>query len=381
MRLRSLSYVTMAAFGVACHTTSNSSQSSSSLINAPGPSQSSDAAQNSGSCEEMAEAGASDAAADGGSGTSITLACLDSVDGQVEAVFWAFNSGSSGVDFPFGDTNRVSPGEPVQGQPWHFKGHSGDGFRVLFNGTAITWTLGSQSMTIDSGAAPCGPNVGCARESYGSTTEGLTYGPCAYCGDGSCSQDLENGISCPADCQAPEPTLACVRDLGNGKYEARFGYSNSSTRQQVPESIYNQYNPGSADHGPPTEFWYGDFAQAFGIVFDGNPLTYTLGSVSVVASKDSPPCTDTCAYVDGKCTCDQCIPICGDGVCSEGRCDICTADCACGPSQVCINGGACARPAECGIDWECGCGTSFGVHVDCGPCSIGTCNDHICVNQ
>ena len=132
----------------------------------------------------MAEAGASDAAADGGSGTSITLACLDSVDGQVEAVFWAFNSGSSGVDFPFGIDHRVSPGEPVQGQPWHFKGHSGDGFRVLFNGTAITWTLGSQSMTIDSGAAPCGPNVGCARESYGSTTEGLTYGPCAYCGDG-----------------------------------------------------------------------------------------------------------------------------------------------------------------------------------------------------
>jgi hypothetical protein len=178
--------------------------------------------------------------------------------------------------------------------------------------------------------------------------------------------------------------LVCVNNKGSGQYEALFGYNNAGgALTHVPVGPNNQISPGPAGQGQVEDFLPIKVPGAFAVVFNGSPLTWTLAGGSAVASAQTPACaTSSCspACLQGEqCVGGRCVTECGDGLCAgDESCNTCPSDCACAAGQVCIRNG-CATPAVCGLDWQCGADTSFGVNVDCGPCpNGGTCNNHVC---
>jgi hypothetical protein len=214
---------------------------------------------------------------------------------------------------------------------------------------------------------------------HGVCAEGATPGAVR------CQCDLGfSGPDCTRAVPPIAPILECVSPLDATHFEARFGYQNTSTtKAEIPIGPDNQFSPGDRARGQPEDFDPGTMQAAFAVRFDGNPLTWSLAGHSVTASSTSPACPTTncspgCAEgqrcVGGACTTD-----CGDGLCAgEENCRTCAADCACLAGQTCF-ADTCASPARCGIDWQCGSGTSFGVSVDCGACAgSATCVNHVC---
>ena len=180
----------------------------------------------------------------------------------------------------------------------------------------------------------------------------------------------------------PKPTLNCVRRIGQG-YEALFGYKGvGNARQDVPIGRLNGFSPPPVGRGQPESFMPQVVEAAFTVQFDGKPLTWTLLGRSVTARASSPACADTGCGDCGQgrsCVAGRCVAVCGDGLCSlQESCRSCPADCGCPQGQVC-SGDGCAVPVRCGVEWQCGSGTSFGVSVNCGSCSGGrTCVGHVC---
>jgi hypothetical protein len=103
----------------------------------------------------------------------------------------------------------------------------------------------------------------------------------------------------------------------------------------------------------------------------------------VTASSASPACpTTACAPAcrnGEQCVGGKCVATCGDGLCGgDEGCGTCPADCGCGTGKACVRN-ACVHPAQCGLEWQCGSGTSYGVALNCGACPAGlTCVNHFC---
>jgi hypothetical protein len=178
--------------------------------------------------------------------------------------------------------------------------------------------------------------------------------------------------------------LACVNNKGSGQYEALFGYNNvTGNLSTVAVGPTNQFSPAPAGQGQPEDFLPINVPAAFAVLFNGSPLTWTLAGGSTVASAQAPACpTTACSPACSRgqqCVGGRCVTECGDGLCGgDESCNTCPADCACAAGQVCVNN-LCATPVQCGVGWQCGSGTSFGVNVDCGACpGGGTCNHHLC---
>ena len=87
------------------------------------------------------------------------------------------------------------------------------------------------------------------------------------------------------------PVLKCVAAVG-GSYVAHFGYANLLTYSgvTVAPGLFNRFDGAQASRGQPVSFLPGSQPDAFTVTFDGQPLTWILGSRSVVASKGSPSC-------------------------------------------------------------------------------------------
>lgn len=192
----------------------------------------------------------------------------------------------------------------------------------------------------------------------------------------------------------PLPTLAaltplvhCVRPLGNGVYEAVFGYDNQSPKRvDIPRGDDNEFSPDPEGRGQPEVFLPHRIEAAFATRFNEQSLTWHLGGKTATATPASPACSDmSCSDCGGarSCVAGECVSVCGDGLCSQTEsCSVCPVDCGCPMGQVCRTGGGCATPARCGIEWECGSGTSFGVDVDCGDCPNNkTCVSHACLEN
>jgi Ca2+-binding RTX toxin-like protein len=222
----------------------------------------------------------------------------------------------------------------------------------------------------------CVPKPNCS--SHGSCAEGSAPGLVR------CQCDL--GFA-DADCSRVVPpilpVLVCVSRVDDTHFDALFGYDNKAGPAKLQVGEDNGFSPGAAGRGQVVEFNAGSVAAAFGVRFDGTPLTWTLAGQTVTASADSPQCVAPacpggCAE-GAQCVGTQCTSDCGDGLCAgDENCDTCAADCACSTGQVCF-AGTCATRAKCGVDWQCGAGTSFGVSVDCGACSGNqTCVNHRC---
>ncbi len=179
------------------------------------------------------------------------------------------------------------------------------------------------------------------------------------------------------------PTVLCVNQKGPHQFEALFGYTSANLQPiEIPVGPSNTFAPGPPGQGQPVRFMP-RMVNPFAVVFDGTPLTWSLAGGCAVASSASPACPATACSPSclrgHACVGAQCGTECGDGLCAGNEnCTSCPADCACAAGQVCA-GDVCATPAVCGVDWQCGSGTSFGVPVDCGPCpGVGTCNNHVC---
>lgn len=90
-----------------------------------------------------------------------------------------------------------------------------------------------------------------------------------------------------------------IYDNGNGTFTAYFGYTNSTgSVATIPigstATTSNLFSPGPADRGQGTTFKTGVNKAAIAVVFDGNPLTFTVKPVgasesSVTVSSSSTP--------------------------------------------------------------------------------------------
>ena len=74
------------------------------------------------------------------------------------------------------------------------------------------------------------------------------------------------------------PILECVRYVGNGKYEATFGYDNKNKNDvNLTESTSYLTSPTFKPNGKPIKnFKAGRKQAAFKVEFDGKKLTWTV---------------------------------------------------------------------------------------------------------
>jgi hypothetical protein len=180
------------------------------------------------------------------------------------------------------------------------------------------------------------------------------------------------------------PSLACVAQGGANDFRALFGYVNDSFQSlRVRVGTDNTFGTAPIGRGQVQRFLPGSVPAAFATRFGGASMTWTTPGGAVTASSLTQACpTTSCVPACGNgesCVGGACVTVCGDGLCAgDEGCGSCPADCGCAAGRTCIHNG-CATPARCGLDWQCGAGTSFGVQVDCGSCPAGgTCVAHVC---
>jgi hypothetical protein len=254
-------------------------------------------------------------------------------------------------------------------------------------------TTGICSKPVKPGTPPCDDGNACTQNDTCQAgicvgTSPVTCTPQDIChvagtcdpATGQCSNPPRTGG--PADVI---PTLVCVNPKGNGQFEALFGYTNPDSEIatiQVGQS--NQFYPGPKGRGQKEDFLPITSEAAFSVLFNGDPLTWSLPGGCATASSQSTMCPSTVCSPSckrgEKCVGGKCVTQCGDGLCAgDENCSTCQVDCGCPAGMVCYAEG-CATPVQCGgVGWACGSGTSFGVAVDCGTCAGGkTCVDHFC---
>jgi hypothetical protein len=93
------------------------------------------------------------------------------------------------------------------------------------------------------------------------------------------------------------PVAECIVKRQDGEpIQAVFGYRSclATSNLQIPVGATNQFTPGAADRGQPTQFQAGHHGAQFYVSFDGSPLVWTLGKNEAVASRFLPECTPEC---------------------------------------------------------------------------------------
>ncbi len=307
--------------------------------------------------------------------------CLHQSEAATLAVFEWWNGTGEEREVPYGPDNNVAPGDEAQGQGVFFGiGRSGR-FVVPLDESEVTWTILDQAVTVSSTAADCGEL--CEYWQLAGPDSYLVDTCQEACGDGTCTAG-ETCHSCAADCDCTEiePLLDCVIDHGDGRFTASFGFRNAADRAgSIALGPENRFSTGEARRGQPLFFPPGESHDVFQVTSAESEMTWTLGVLSVTATAVGPACADECAVdcSEGNlCIGDSCRASCGNGICTEGNCDECPADCACSPGDVC-EGGACGTPPRCGIELYCGVIDSLGVRVDCGECPENElCSTGIC---
>ena len=81
-----------------------------------------------------------------------------------------------------------------------------------------------------------------------------------------------------------QPFLHTVINNGDGTFDAVFGTLNTNaTAQTISFGASNFFTPGPAFRGQPTIIAAGQTDSAVTVLFDGTPLTWSLGGVAVTA--------------------------------------------------------------------------------------------------
>lgn len=90
------------------------------------------------------------------------------------------------------------------------------------------------------------------------------------------------------------PVVECVQKNGYGIYTALFGYNNpNASVMSLPVGPDNAFNRYGEDLGQPGVFEPGRQTAVFAVVFDGNPLEWSLNGRSETVSRDYPTtCSD-----------------------------------------------------------------------------------------
>ncbi|MBZ0282895.1 MAG: putative Ig domain-containing protein [Anaerolineae bacterium] len=192
------------------------------------------------------------------------LECVrDKGFGLYVAYFGYKNENAQLIDIPVGSNNKFDPYIIDVGQPTDFEpGRQSNVFAVVFKSyKPVTWTLRgpdgeTRSVTATSSSTPC-----------------------------------ENPPAHPS--QPITPILECVADLGEGLYEARFGYNNPNELGiKVPVSWFNRFSPHPEDRGQVTTFAPGLHESVFTVNFNGSDLIWKLTGNTVTANASSPVCPE-----------------------------------------------------------------------------------------
>jgi len=82
------------------------------------------------------------------------------------------------------------------------------------------------------------------------------------------------------------PVVTCVEPLSGGGFIAHFGFSSPNAGSKyVPIGFQNRVEPGPDDAGQPSYFWR-TWSDTFGVVSEGQPVTWHLDGNTAVASLD-----------------------------------------------------------------------------------------------
>jgi hypothetical protein len=114
-----------------------------------------------------------------------------------------------------------------------------------------------------------------------------------WCPDGA--YDLSKPYTLRFDAPLPkeiQPVLDCISENPDGTFIAYFGYNNpNSFIIQIDAGDQNSFHPGPIFRTNQNEaFAPGQVINSFGVLFDGNDLTWTLDGTSVTANRNSPSC-------------------------------------------------------------------------------------------
>ncbi len=184
------------------------------------------------------------------------------------AYFGYRNENSKLVSIPIGASNNFggSYWSQDKGQPTFFEpGQQHFVFAVPFGSHGITWSLKGpdgtmRTVTAAANSTPC-PNTP------------------------------------PLPLQQITPTVDCVANLGDGVYEAHFGYNNpNSLGSRISVGIYNKFTPGDRNRGQVTTFVPGVHKDVFKVTFNGADLSWWLTGVKVTANASSPGCAEQEGY-------------------------------------------------------------------------------------
>jgi hypothetical protein len=194
------------------------------------------------------------------SGTSSIIAIatecvLENADGSYSAYFSYVNPTSK--DIVGGFDSSFDTGASAIRSPTAFKSGACRGCASAnFTGSSITWTVQ-------------GSGVGRA------TTTASTTSP---------------------KCSDVTPTFSC-KGFKAGKLRVKAGWSNpNGFSVYYPVGALNNFSPGKADIGQPTEFLSGTVPAAFDVVLDTgvNSTTWKLNSKSVSSGSNTPVCSGEC---------------------------------------------------------------------------------------
>ena len=125
---------------------------------------------------------------------------------------------------------------------------------------------------------------------------GLLAAAMAAATDTGCGRQEGEGVGRVSSALSSDPsgvTLlpACVAKTSATEWWATFGYESATAQTVVvAASASNGFQPTPVDRGQPTRFDPGLHAHAFSVRFDGNALTWKLGTRTVTATSSSPSC-------------------------------------------------------------------------------------------
>src|SRR4051794_30431161 len=114
----------------------------------------------------------------------------------------------------------------------------------------------------------------------------------------ACAQRHDDGGVVVETRAATAPTVSsvnqlpgCVSKVGATTWLATFGYESRASRPVVvPVGTQNGFSPTPSGRGQPERFDPGKHVSAFSVPFDGNALTWTLGTAKTTLSSASTTC-------------------------------------------------------------------------------------------
>jgi hypothetical protein len=184
----------------------------------------------------------------------------DNGDGSFTAYFGYNNTSGNSVGIPSGSNNPngaqnfFAPAPAVRGQVDVFQpGTVAGAFAIVWDGSALTWTVKMPNSTAREVTAKAGTSKACSPLM---------------------------------------PVATCADKFSGNRLRANFGYTNGNPfNLTVPVGKYNFIAPGNQDRGQPTQFFTGSVANAFTVEFSDASLTWTLFGRSAKADSTTTPCT------------------------------------------------------------------------------------------